>query len=160
MSAHKEAPPTAVLLLGYGGLMPFAAALAGVLFDRAHLDAWIFALLAYAAVIASFVGALHWAFAMAMPAGEAPLAARSYLWSVLPALVAWVALLATHFSARQGGVIAAALLTTIFVLHYARDRALAGVFTLPSWYLPLRLRLSGVACLCLVISAAAVWWRT
>lgn len=160
MSAHKEAPPTAVLLLGYGGLTPFAAALAGVLFDRAHLDAWIFALLAYAAVIASFVGALHWAFAMAMPAGEAPLAARSYLWSVLPALVAWVALLATHFSAPQGGVIPAALLTTIFVLHYARDRALAGVFALPSWYLPLRLRLSGVACLCLVISAAAVWWRT
>jgi len=33
--------------------------------------------------------------------------------------------------------------------HYRQDLRLARVLTLPAWYLPLRLQLTTVACICL-----------
>jgi hypothetical protein len=66
-----------------------------------------------------------------------------FAWSVVPALLAWPALL---FSPP----LAAPLLLIGFITHYLQDRRLARQATLPAWYLPLRLRLSIVACVCLV----------
>ena len=68
-----------------------------------------------------------------------------YLWSVIPALLAWPALLLS-------GVLAGALLLAGFLLHYWQDRRLLRRCALPAWYLPLRGRLTGVACLCLIVS--------
>ena len=68
-----------------------------------------------------------------------------YLWSVVPALLAWPALLLSGWTAS-------ALLVTGFLLHYRQDRRLVQRCALPSWYLPLRGRLTGIACLCMIIS--------
>jgi FtsH-binding integral membrane protein len=145
MSAEDRIP-ACVAWLGYGGMLPFALAALGTLLDPARRELWQQALLAYGAVIVSFVGALHWAFAMG--ANEDRQAQPLYLWSVVPALAGWVALLLPLLLA-QGTVLAAFLLIIAFVAHYVQDRRLARLHPLPGWYLPLRLRLSSVACLCL-----------
>ncbi len=146
MSATEARVPASVAWLGYGGLLPFALTALGTLLDPARRELWQQALLAYGAVILSFVGALHWAFAMG--ANEDRQAQPLYLWSVLPALASWVALLLPLLLAR-GAVLAAFLLIVAFVAHYVQDKRLARLHPLPGWYLPLRLRLSSVACLCL-----------
>ncbi len=146
MSASEARVPAYVAWLGYGGLLPFALTAVGTLADPARRELWQQALLAYGAVILSFVGALHWAFAMG--ANEDRQAQPLYLWSVLPALAGWVALLLPLLLA-QGAVLAAFLLIVAFVAHYVQDKRLERLHPLPGWYLPLRLRLSSVACLCL-----------
>lgn len=66
--ALPTALPISVAWLGYGGLLPFVA-LAGIGWWAPGTPLWGTplwgtALLAYGAVILSFVGALHWGFAM------------------------------------------------------------------------------------------------
>ena len=141
--------PKTVAWLGYGGLQPFIAlaALVWLLPDKA--PALLSALLAYGAVILSFVGALHWGFAIALPALDDNSRNASYVWSVIPALVAWVALIAPQS-------VAVVLLVSGFLLQYGRDRALAQLSKLPSWYLGLRLQLTCVACLCLIAAGVAL----
>ncbi|MBK6637248.1 MAG: DUF3429 domain-containing protein [Rhodocyclaceae bacterium] len=140
--------PKRVALLGYGGLLPFIGLSIGSVVDHHHALIWVDALHAYGAVILSFVGALHWGFAMlANDLGDAERDAR-YLWSVIPALLAWPALLLS-------GLLASGMLVLGFVLHYWQDRRLANGCALPPWYLPLRGRLTGVACLCLIGSVLA-----
>jgi len=68
-----------------------------------------------------------------------------FIWSVVPALLAWTALLLPP-------MLAATLLMAGFVVHYLQDRRLESISNLPNWYLPMRLRLSSVACICLAIS--------
>lgn len=141
---HSFEPiPPCVAWLGYGGLIPFAGLAGAVLLGVAPEVAGL-ALLSYGAVILSFVGALHWAFAMTLPGLDAAARTRLFAWSTVPALVAWPALLV----APQAG---AAVLVAGFVAHYLQDRRLAGRQSLPGWYLPLRLRLSSVACLSLLV---------
>lgn len=99
-------PPPLVLALGLAGLIPFfvtaylAASARGMPADAGGL----IALLCYGAVILSFLGAVHWGFALAEPpASLAGLAPRPLsqdpahrprlLLGVLPALIGWVALL-------------------------------------------------------------------
>lgn len=138
--------PAPVAWLGYGGLLPFALTALGTLADPVHRAFWQQALLAYGALILSFVGALHWAYAMG--ANEDHQARPLYLWSVVPALAGWVALLLPPLLA-QGSVLAALLLILGLGAHYVQDKRLARLHPLPGWYLPLRLQLSSVACLCL-----------
>lgn len=71
-----------------------------------------------------------------------------YALSVVPALIAWPAMLISP-------PLAALLLVAGFIAHYLQDRRLARQATLPAWYLPLRLRLSSVASLCLVAGGFA-----
>ena len=73
---------------------------------------------------------------------------RCFVWSVVPALLAWSAFL---FSP----MLASLLLVTGFLAHYWQDRLLCAASHLPSWYLPLRFRLTTVACLFLVAGAFA-----
>ena len=151
--------PRAVVWLGYGGLLPFVALAAATVATEMsgqsgaqngeHLpQAWNAALLAYGAAILSFVGALHWGFAMTLHGLTARQQTASFVWSVVPALVAWIALLASP-------LVAAVLLVAGFCAHYAQDRRLAAQADLPGWYLPMRLRLTAVACLCLGVAATA-----
>ncbi len=137
--------PRPVAWLGYGGLLPFLGLAAAVLL-RVEEDLARPALVGYGAVILSFVGALHWGFAMLLPGlGEAE-RTRLFAWSTVPALVAWPAPLASP-------PLAAFILMAGFVAHYLQDRRLARRAALPAWYLPLRLQLSSVACLSLVALA-------
>jgi len=151
-AARSEPLPVVVAWLSYAGALPFVATALAIRLDPAHAFLWAFALLAYGAVIASFVGALHWGVAMTVSGsdeGSAQRLAVLYAWSVVPSVLAWAALL-THALFLGGTVWAATLLVLAFVAHYSLDRPLARAMNLPSWYLPLRLRLTLVACLSLL----------
>jgi len=129
--------------LGYAGLIPFVTfTLALVAWPEKQLW-WHSALLAYGAVILSFVGAIHWGLAMqARDSRERPAALA---WSVVPSLLGWVALLV---SAPWGYPV---LLFGLW-LHYAQDLRWPADSPLPEWYLPLRTRLTGVASICLLLA--------
>lgn len=140
--ANPAALPRSVAWLGYGGLFPFIVLAPASLLDHHHGAVWSDALYAYGAIILGFVGALHWGLAMSLPGLSERQRSALYIWSVVPALIAWPALL---FSP----ILAAPLLIIGFIAHYLQDRRLARQATLAGWYLPLRLRLSSVACICL-----------
>jgi hypothetical protein len=139
----KTIIPPIVTWLGYGGLLPFLVLAVAVWVDSSHSSLWRDALVGYGAVILSFVGALHWGFAMSQSDMTAHQRTRSFVWSVVPALMAWVALAMTLKYASL-------LLVAGFVIHFWRDKRLVAVVDMPIWYLPLRLRLTLVACLSLL----------
>lgn len=100
-----RAPAPLVLLLGFLGLIPFAvtAYLACAWANTAATQA-LLALIAYGSVILSFLGAVHWGFALAeppaslaglppLPRSQEPAHRPRLLLGVLPALVGWLALL-------------------------------------------------------------------
>ena len=145
--ALTTALPTSVAWLGYGGLLPFAA-LACIGWWAPGTPLWGTALLAYGAVILSFVGALHWGFAMALGGLSDRERTHRFVWSVVPSLLAWPAVLLP----MAGGT---ALLIVGFAAHLVQDLRLASRAALPAWYLPLRWRLTVTACVCLALGAVA-----
>ncbi|GAB4118969.1 MAG: hypothetical protein Fur0014_19940 [Rubrivivax sp.] len=128
-----SAPPRLALALGWAGVLPFVGCAALAL---AGPEAWralaAQALLAYGATIVSFLGGLHWGFAMRGPAEPARLA-----WGVLPSLLAWPALLLPPAAGL-------ALLTAALALCYAVDHRAYPRLGLAPW-LGLRRGLSAVA---------------
>lgn len=141
--------PRSAAWLGFGGLLPFIGLALTAFVDRHHGIVWADALVAYGAVILSFVGALHWGFAMALPGMPQALRRNCFVWSVVPALIAWPAMMLEP-------VLGAPLLMAGFVAHIWQDHRLAGRVELPAWYLPLRRQLSIVACVCLALGAFSV----
>lgn len=107
-----RSPPTVpiALWLGYGGLIPFVAgaALLALLPPESRPVAAA-ALSAYAAVIVSFLGGIHWGI------GFRDGTPRLFLWGVLPSLVAAAALL---LPPRHGLLVHAVML----LLCYGVDR--------------------------------------
>lgn len=140
--------PTLVAWLGYGGLIPFIFTALGARLDGARGLFWSHALVCYGASIVSFLGALYWGFAMTMPEIDSRRRHALYLWSVVPAITAWIALLLPDRPALM------LLVGTLGALVW-RDRRLVGALALPGWYLPLRLKLSVVAAACLLVVAAS-----
>ena len=139
--------PRSVAWLAYAGLLPFVAlALASLLAPGSA--PWQRLSLNYGAVILSFVGALHWGFAMSVYAMSERKRNVCFAWSVMPALLAWLALLLDPFAAS-------ALLAAGFAAHYVQDWRLVRHAGLPAWYLPLRLRLSVVAALSVLATGLA-----
>ena len=139
---RQPSMPVAVGLLGYGGLIPFMGlAILGNI-EQSHGILYRGALLLYGSVILSFVGAIHWGVAM-MAADLSDQDRRScYIWSVVPALMAWVTYVLSP-------VAASLVLILGFLLQYWRDATLARKIEWPAWYLPLRIRLTLVAILSL-----------
>lgn len=150
MNAPSDALRSTAHRLGYADLVPFVILAPASLLDPNHGLTWSDALFAYGAVILSFVCALHWGFAMTLPGLDDTRRTRTLLWSVVPSLLAWPALLLVPADA-------AILLVAGFVLHYVQDRRLARHARLPAWYLPLRLQLTTVACIALVAGAFVQW---
>ena len=93
-----RALPKSTLLVGYAGLIPFLllTTLLVVDFQLAGIDKdkLIFLLQTYAAVIISFIGAVHWGVALVKEVEiETTITTNSfYVYSVIPALLAWVSL--------------------------------------------------------------------
>ena len=124
LRCHLRSGPSGALVLGYAGLLPF---LAGVVLIAAGTRAHGSQLLtAYAAVILAFVGAIHWGLAL----GHGDRRWRHYGASVLPALVAWLALLLPPAVAL--GVLAAGL------AGWRLWEYLADVPSYPAWFARLR----------------------
>jgi hypothetical protein len=142
LPAAPELPLTA-RRLGYGGLVPFVAGalLVWLVRPEVRLDV-AFGLAAYAALIVSFLGGIHWGLAFRQD--EPP--ALWLGWGVVPSLVAWPALL---MPPGAGLVIQGAML----IGCYAVDRRLYPAQGAARW-LTLRFRLSAVAALSCFVAAA------
>ncbi len=154
-NANREMPPprTAVLL-GAGGAVPFIAlAIASwIATEKAALIAaeWV---LAYAAVILSFIGGAHWGFA-SLRSGTHSASGPSLLLalSVLPSLIGWAALLLPAL--WSAGTLTLAFIAILPVDRWAQARSLA-----PDWWMRLRLPLSVTVATALAITTAAVVFR-
>jgi glutaredoxin len=137
--------PQAGQWLGYAGLIPFLAALAGfMLSDAVRQEYFARQFLAYGAVILSFVGAVHWGVAL----GGGRLRMMRMAFSVLPALLAWAALL---LPAAAG----AWLLLAGFVGLRAWEASPPVAETLPRWYRNMRTRLTALVGLMVLLFALA-----
>jgi hypothetical protein len=132
-------------ILGYLGLLPFVIPTFFLFYDYHHLEMWRHFLITYAAIILSFVGALHWSFAMLLHDLPANKQKWSFIWSVIPSLAAWVALSIPQFYSFF-------LLATFFILNLIKDKTLSNIVELPNWYISLRHNLTFVATACLVVS--------
>lgn len=131
----RDRPTTMARLLGFGGLIPFVGlALASWIASPAYQPELVRSLVAYAATIASFVGALHWGAAM----HRSDLNTTAALaWGVVPSLVAWLAL-------SMHATTALLLLSALLVTCFAVDRLVYPRMGLSGW-LPMRLQLTAVA---------------
>jgi len=130
--------------LGHLGLLPFVL---GALLVWLGLDPELHlfvtqALSAYAALIVSFLGGIHWGLAMRHSAPPASL----LLWGVVPPLLAWMAVLMQP----SAGLVLQGLLLGVC---YAVDRRVYPAQGVAHW-LTLRFRLSAVASLCCFLAAA------
>lgn len=133
--------------LGYAGLLPFVggAGLVWLVPVTGEPEAYAFAaqaLAAYAALIASFLGGIHWGVALRLPVPPTALV----LWGVTPSLLAWVAVLMPP----HAGLV---LLGALLLACYAVDRRVYPAHGLAPW-LTLRFRLSVVAALSCFLGAA------
>jgi Protein of unknown function (DUF3429) len=146
MNSANSEPSLLARYLGYAGLVPFA--LLAILLWTVHADTQGYAALAlvgYGAVIASFLGGVHWGIAAQLPAQDARF---HYVWGVLPSLLGWVAVVlpATAGLALTG--------VTLLACYLVDVRSYPPV----GWaaWLPMRLRLTVVALLSCALGAAAV----
>jgi hypothetical protein len=135
-----------ILWLGYSGLVPFVglALLIWVGPSRFHA-LMVLALVAYGAVIASFLGGVHWGTGFLM--GEAA-PRMQFAWGVLPSVLGWLAvLLPAH--------VGLSVLAVLLVACYAVDRLTYPAVGLGRW-LPMRLQLTAVAALSCGLGALRV----
>jgi hypothetical protein len=100
-------PFAVAVMLSVAGLIPFLVPAVLVLLDPLETPIAVQVLISYGAVILSFIGAVHWGFALRDTAHPLPgtmtpamlgYERRLLTFGVLPALLGWVALLAMiHF---------------------------------------------------------------
>jgi Protein of unknown function (DUF3429) len=138
--------PATAKALGYAGLLPFIASAAVCWLTQGETKAFAQqALLTYGAVIVSFIGAVHWGVALAQR-NVAPL---PYVWSNVPALLAWLALLLPfNFGA--------ALLALALIVCWLADIRTLRSQAFGESYLQLRMHLTLAALLCVVAVRLAV----
>lgn len=145
--ARPDSPlPSGASALGYGGLVPFVAAVLGIAVLDGELRALAAqALRAYGAVILSFLGAVHWGLLLARPVPDAPI---RLLAGVLPALAGWVALLLPE---RYG----LTLLVVAFGAFWLYEHRVLCASLLPAPYLALRRNLTLGVCSLLALGLIA-----
>ena len=138
-------------LLGFGGLLPFVILAAATMMELHTPFAPAHALLiGYGAVILSFVGALHWGAQLSADKLSADkLSAGPFIWSVVPALIGWVALM---LPAKLG----AFCLIGGLVMCWGYDMRLIRKKEWPSFMGALRTILTAIACLSLGVIFFAV----
>lgn len=139
--------PRAALVLGFAGLVPFVAG--SVIAFFAGYPGAILVLnlqMAYAAVILSFMGAVHWGLAMAQDdAGNW----RRLGLAVLPALAGWAALMIPNG-------LGLVLLAFGFAAVFFADLRSVDAGRAPGWYRVLRKPLTAVVLACLAADYLAL----
>jgi len=140
--------PTEALVLGVGGLIPFVGLAGVIVLGTAHpaLDAWR-ALALYGAVILSFMGGVHWGLALKGTVGT------GYSASVVPAIVAWLAVVALP---PRPAVTAIAIGFALLLLYDIKTVKQGGV---PVWYSPLRVWLTTIVLASLALALVATSGR-
>jgi hypothetical protein len=144
--SHSTPPPEWARRLGVAGLLPFVLCTALVWWVEPQRR-WLCGLILadYAAVIASFLGALHWGLMMREPQAQR---AGAWVWGVMPCLVGWLAAL---IPAGLGLLV----LTVLLWICYGVDRRAYPRFGLEGW-LPMRLGLTLAASTCCLVGAMGV----
>ena len=142
--------------LGYAGLIPFlclAFALVDSAQSKSHAGPWlIIFIVAYGAVILSFVGALHWALCLERD----ELGAGWLIWSVVPSLIGWAALcgvVAVNEQLSQKKIMVLILIAG-FVAQLVADFRMRSIVTAavwPDWFMRLRVQLTAVVCSSLAV---------
>ena len=142
MPQHDQKIPLMALLLGWGGVLPFVGAALAKIFGGPVID--LYALSwgsAYAGVIITFIGAVHWGAAMGGIAVQHPEHKKQIghlIWSVLPALAVWPVMTLPPL-ARLPFLIVGLLIV------WAADMLVTKRGHLPRWYMKLRHGLTVVA---------------
>jgi len=130
-AARSDDPMPLLQALGYGGLIPFAFFGVAAWFGAGDWQAFaLHALAVYAAVILSFLGAIHWGLSL-LDRDHRVFGWPAPAWAVLPSIVAWAALLLP----KTAGLI---VLLLLFPLVLWVDRASLRALPLPPGYLTLR----------------------
>ena len=136
--------PALVSVLGYAGLIPFLI-LVSILWvtPDLHSEKIHQALLSYAAIILSFMGAVHWGLAIANK--QQHINRIQLVVSVIPALIAWFSSMTTPVWNYFILILTFVLLTLIDVIFVNKQDA-------PDWYPLLRFPLTLVVVICLSIA--------
>ncbi len=132
--------------LGYAGLIPFIIFSIGSWTGLPYITDSIPILIAYAAIIFSFMGAIYWGVVMSSKDEQG---GKYFIASVLPALVGWLALLVPV-------LFALIFLLVGFILLFVYDRYVEKSLGLPNWYIPLRMRLTSIVTLCLTAALLSI----
>jgi Protein of unknown function (DUF3429) len=125
----SSAPSPLATRLGYAGLVPFVLLAALLWIVQADLRPWLtIALTSYTALIATFLGGIHW--------------------GITPSLIAWLGLIMPAYAGLP-------LLAALLIICYVVDRR---SYVTAGWgaWLPMRLRLTAVAALSCLIAAGAI----
>jgi len=140
--------PMFAILLGLGGLLPFAACGLGALSpDPALADRSLLALVAYGAVILAFLGGVHWGFALDGSGTPTVRVQRlRFGLSVSPSLVGWAALLLAFLGLP---LVALALLMAGVVATTLVEARATRQDLMPQSYMRLRWVLSAGVLVCL-----------
>jgi hypothetical protein len=140
-------------LLGYAGLIPFFASAVTVIVGGVagvSADAARNAGITYGAIIVTFMGALHWAYALVAPWKDERVTPQVLFASVLPAMVAWGTLVFAP-SARFAAITIAAALLWVF----SKDAVFQREAWFPKWFWRLRTHLTAGAVFSVFVFAFA-----
>ena len=150
--------PPLVQKLAYAGLIPFVGLAFMVQLAPTPLN-YLSAesLAAYGAVITAFLGAMHWGASLHTlgngPSGDRWIDRNAWIWGVIPALVAWLAL---HIYIPVGLLILASTLIiqrnidqNTYQYYFSGDAARAAFMTI-------RNRLTYIAAACLAWAAIVI----
>ncbi len=137
--------PHSAFWLGVVGLVPFWLALMPVFGHGGGLvvERGLQIQVGYGALVLSFLGGVRWGAALKLPRG--PLQSTLFVFSVLPSLAAFAALLLPT-------TVGLVLLIAAYLLHGAWDVQAAQRRQLQPWYATLRALLTAGAVLALLIS--------
>jgi hypothetical protein len=141
-----------VLQLGYAGLIPFFLMTLGVwTADATWIGDFVKGQLAYAMVILSFLGGVHWGVALLSNTLPEEISHRALAWGVTPSLIAWCA---TLFSGFGFAVMMAGFIAALQV-----DKQLYPAYGMPDWMVPMRKRLTTVVVLMLLLTVIGANFR-
>ena len=143
LASDSVTVPVIAAQLGYAGLIPFILLAIGTWVFSAEFHASISAaLLSYAAIILSFMGAVHWGLAIS---GRDGVDSWQLGLSVLPPLIAWFASLASP-------TINYSILIVAFVGLCVFDGRMVKGGKAPAWYPSLRTPLTAVVVISLIVA--------
>lgn len=133
-------------LVGLGACLPFVICAVGIWFAPETVYFWFFDwLLTYGAVFLGFLGAVHFGAAMTQNLGTW----RPFVWSVVPALIGWLALL-------MNPVPAFSCLAFGYVAAFFADQKAVRTGLLPPLYMSLRKPMTLLALSAMTLAIARI----
>ncbi len=135
--------PAIAYVLGVAGVLPFIACGVAAVSPGEAASLGLPALLAYGALILSFVGAVHWGFALAAPRSAAsalrPSITVRLALAIVPSLIGWTSVILGLLQLSELGL---ALLTAGFIATVGVEARWAKAGLVPDGYMILRWILS------------------